>query len=74
MPPHLPFTPNSDCITWHTLQNLLYISQCLTPHIYKFNVVMFIVFYAAVIEIAFGVLERGMTQSEPSVCDVCYDM
>jgi len=28
-------------------------------------------FYAAVIEFAFGVLEVGMTESEPSVYDMC---
>jgi hypothetical protein len=40
------------------------------PHLYKNCVLLFIAFYAAVIEFAFGVLERGMTESEPSVCDV----
>jgi hypothetical protein len=41
------------------------------PHLYKNCVILFIAFYAAVIEFAFGVLERGVTESEPSVCDMC---
>jgi len=41
------------------------------PHLYKNCVILFIAFYAAVIKFAFGVLERGVTESEPSVCDMC---
>jgi hypothetical protein len=42
--------------------------------LYKNCVVLFIAFYAAVIEFAFGVLEKGMAESEPSVCDMCCNM
>jgi len=31
-------------------------------------------FYAAIIEFTFGVLEGGMTESEPSVYDTCCNM
>jgi hypothetical protein len=43
----------------------------LTPHVYKNFVLLSIVFfYAAVIEFAFCVLERGVIESEPIVHDM----
>jgi len=53
---------------------------CCTSVSVEFHIYIKIVLYcslffcAAVIEFAFGVLERGMTESEPSICDMSYNM
>jgi hypothetical protein len=43
----------------------------ITAHVYENCVVMFVWFCVAVIEFVFGVLERRVTESEPSLVGMC---
>jgi hypothetical protein len=45
----------------------------VTAHLYENCVVLFVWFCVAVIEFVFGVLERGVMDSEPSLVGICYN-
>ena len=45
----------------------------VTAHLYGNCVVVFMWFCVAVVEFVFGVLERRVTESEPTVSGVCYN-
>ena len=78
-------TTANGSVMWHTLHNLLYFSVfgCkkddktfgghLTAHLYENCFVLFVWFCVAVIEFAFGVLERRVTEGERTLGGVCYN-